>query len=1649
MATSLQNHPYKLPSHSPSIQTDAAGNQHYSQNNSSPHHSANTYTPPLNAAQARTSAVGRTAESVQAVKVTSPAARLQPPVDPSSSSTAKIASTLPGPSSPQPKPSHLGSELFDAIVQAADPRHPDHAAWQERYGSLSNRSSRASFSSSQKRDKLSSQVGTPTSRKSFDHSDLPTRRKQASRKADTRDLPKRLSQETGGSDADDPLVPAVHSGDDRSTPVRASFEGSVRSYRSSSVTSSSHRRRNRRLRDANRPKPLVPPIPPPRVTSSTNWQSTFGSPSLPELANSTPRTANHPSSSGTTSDNHDHHHLQVHAQRLLASPSAPASLRMAHPYASAMTFEKEHDPRLLPSMPSILQPSIELREPGSRLDRSHARQQHSTSTSGHSGHVASLTQASGTTSPGDTNLEGKSFLHLPRRPLQTGATAVSSPPFQGSGRTRPIQIAKEPEQIAPSRKSMSKIRQLLGSETPTLGGPPLPEKPNAPTHRATEPMPPSPGGPPPAVPPKHSARNVHQKTGSVSRVPVPALTNEEAEGIRESLDASRNLDLNIFPLRHDDEFRANDNEFENSDDDEPEDYTAEASAALPRLSTSAFHYTQHPTTSKARGPGVVRRSLDSIISPFRAGLLNGASTTSRQGAAGDGSKSSLAVPEVEPIAEGRRSFSDSRFVRPFIPRQRNVTLGRQTRPLSKVLDRPEDEIVDAVRQSNFQHRGAIPYGSGPDGGLKGLNGVTQAPQDTSGAPTYPTVAAAEVEPLSTRRSRRTGLRKKALPQGGSDANGFGNGLNGNTAESSWDAVGGHDASLPTMSSSRSLASTFSRSTSNLHESIDSPYDTFARSAAISKSQQQQPLRGKFGGFFTKVKGSMTPKGTPSTPAREFPTQFSSPAVSSPYQDSFGIVASPATSPAVGTPNGKKVERAFRSRVKSLTSPRGLSSSRSKDDMAPVPAVPAIPQHLAGLQKDSRVNEEHMHHENMPTSNGAPQNYLSSPTVMPASFSANFASPDTEPTRSVWEESPMIPASSSFGSAEKASRSLGRLLRRKKTQEDLDAVIDSFVPLPPKISHPDVADEAAPRSSMSSARGFDVIEPADSSLPVGQTRTTIRKTLSPALLSETPRPGTATSFEDTELSSVGHGETWPSGTQVMIGRGDPEAEADAENQPTVEDAAEELNELKGNDQRFKSPRGRFIRGNPAVDRLSRVEELSERLSYIADPVPESDAVDGASKSPNSLPTSPNPRSFGEHRSVRRSVSGNVRAQALPPTLQLAAPHDVKPRKISLDILRPSRKSESTVRDGSSVESPASLRSGFLSSPTATKFTTTPRTPATPSFGEQLTPWRSTSFSTARSSGRTSFSQDRDRAPVASPISPPMPTNSGVGQAMKRLGIKSKSKKVSKGIGPADVIVLDFDEEDTYGDDASTEMESRPSMSVEPRPSFGGGARPCFSSFARPSFGGGARSSIEATRRNSLVAAEMVTKLLEVEANGLVPIPVTPSFGPQLPKEMGRSSTSLNRGAAMDGDARTNGGEVAGLGIGSVQWSEGMPMGTGDSIDASTSDGTFTSQGIQTPENGSLSHSYSSQLPYRADSTGATTPHARPSMDTGRSMGTPGPAKSAELLAFEDMLGKFPQQQKSLLQDISARVAKAPIAGGGGSSSREDVASSSGVFPSLSE
>ena len=519
------------------------------------------------------------------------------------------------------KMTHLGSELYDAIVQAADPRHPDHAAWQERYGSLSNRSSRTSVVAKPS----TSSPATPSSRVSFEQSDLAFRRKHAPRNAGYWDLAYRQAHEAGGSDADDPL----HT-EERYTPVRASFESSSRSLRSPSIASSGHRRRNRRLRDA--PKPLVPPIPPPRITSSTNFQSSYGSPSLPELANSTPRTPCFPTSSGNTSDNQDRFQLQAAPQSDFASPSASPPLRMAHPYASPMILHTQQQQQQDLHSFSL---AHKFNQSASFSGNDRLPLHSSTSASSHPKRVP-VSQDAG-------------ISHLPRQPHTFPAVSSVSSPNE-----RSMQISDSPygpNRTVAASKSLSKIRQLLGPETPIPDSPSPPSRTDIPLRRETEARsPPSPPVLAPAVPPKDPKRSHQRAAGSISRKPVPQLDHgaEEVETAgRQSNDASRHVDLTIFPMRRDDEFCAN--EFES-----PDELEAEEQSCAMQHPLSSFTYTNMPSpfaTRPDRSPGVVRRSLDSIISPFRAGLLNSVSSSTGRISA-SASTSSLAVPEQEPIVEG-------------------------------------------------------------------------------------------------------------------------------------------------------------------------------------------------------------------------------------------------------------------------------------------------------------------------------------------------------------------------------------------------------------------------------------------------------------------------------------------------------------------------------------------------------------------------------------------------------------------------------------------------------------------------------------------------------------------------------------------------------------------------------------------------------------------------------------------------------------------------------------------------------------------------------------------------------------------------------------------------------------------------------------
>ncbi|GAC99708.1 CMGC/DYRK/DYRK2 protein kinase [Pseudozyma hubeiensis SY62] len=1355
-------------------------------------------------------------------------------------------------SSPQPVPAHLGSELFDAIVQAADPKHPDHAAWHDRYASLSIPSSRTSVASTHSRDKLpasSSPVSPPTLRRSLDHSDPSARRKTPSRKVGIRDLPYRPTHEATGSDADDPIYddPAYSS-------KRASFEGSLRSFRSVSATSSGQRRRNRRLHGS--PKPLVPPIPPPRVTSSTNWQSTFGSPSMPDLAGtSTSFTQGHPSSSNT-SDNRDPHLTHARSNYLLASPSAPSSLRSTHPYASAVAFREEPEQDVQPLPPRTGGGhSCSLQTNASRSSSNRAPLQNSTSSLNVSARV-------GRASMDDAARRDRADSHS-LRIRRPSALAVASPPspLQATQRTNVHHAA---EYTAAPRKSMSKIRQLLGSEASDLAARPLqgPVRSPLPTERKFD-------TPTPLQTPAQEsiARNAKQTAATAQ---TPAVNPRAAW---QSHDGPRSVDLNIFPMRRDDEFRTNEFEMDSSDDMEAETETRFAQMSPPGYSCTS----PSSTVRSDRRPGVVRRSLDSIISPFRAGLLNGKSSGPHA--------TTASASGTEQIAEGRVSFSESRFAKPFVPRQRTATMAGRTRPLSRVIDCPDDELEETLQPLDLDAQ----------------------------------------DRRATRSSPRAGNTNASLP----------------------------DASASSITGSQSVASTYSQSTSHLH-------DTSVTSHAPTIVHQRS--RGKLGGLLTKFKGSSSSRAVnlPTSPASD--TQSSSRSAQTLYQQyplsehALPITASPSFSViSTDSPATQRPERPFRARVKSLTT---LSSSGSKGQLDDVPPVPAIP--------------------------------------------VAFAAPDNNATRSVWEESPSIPSSSTFPS-EHSSGTIGRLLRRKKAQQKPNVVFDNVAPPPSQTSPPSllVEEQAEPRSSMSSARARDGMAPSGASTNIAQSRTTIRKTLSPALLSDTLQPSIESGLRSEQQDVL---STFPTsqGDRPVADHGD------ASLHSTSDDPAEEMADAETDEQRFRSPLKRFIRGQASVDRLSRVDELSERLSWM----PEADQASElrlSASMPLPTPSTHSPRSFGEHRSMRRSISGNLREHTAPSSLQIDASQKARPRKTSLDILRPMRKrSDTNLHDSDQLALSSSLRSP------STFLTSTPKSPATPGMREQLTPsWRPTGFGAPRS-GRSSFSQDRDRAPVASPMSPPLPSGRGVGQAFRRLGRKNKS---NKGIGPADVIIVDRND-DVDGNEVPGDWSWRPSMSTEPRPSFGTDARPSFSGLLRPTVGGGDRPSFDSISRP------------EVGVSSLMPSPVTSSFATNGPrqrpsKELSKSTASVHASPAdEEGRSASDGSVVAGLGINAIAWTEAVPSQKGENNDlsGSTSDGTFTTHGVSTPENGSLSHSCMSQMPTRSDLTGATTPLAgRVSMDVV-SQPTPPPVKSAELLALEAMLGRFPQQEKVLLQDISARVAQ---------------------------
>lgn len=245
------------------------------------------------------------------------------------------------------------------------------------------------------------------------------------------------------------------------------------------------------------------------------------------------------------------------------------------------------------------------------------------------------------------------------------------------------------------------------------------------------------------------------------------------------------------------------------------------------------------------------------------------------------------------------------------------------------------------------------------------------------------------------------------------------------------------------------------------------------------------------------------------------------------------------------------------------------------------------------------------------------------------------------------------------------------------------------------------------------------------------------------------------------------------------------------------------------------------------------------------------------------------------------------------------------------------------------------------------------------GTRSPAWTMASFGTPRL-GRTSFSQDRDRSAVASPISP-MREKTGrspaiLQNAMKKVRGKS-SKNLSKGIGPGDVAFA-FDD----GDDEEL-MDERESMQLG-RPSMDPGSTPGRSSFA---------------------AAEMMTKLLEAQANAMAPSPITPSFQSRNASLTGLGQAGSDTdGGSMYGSNRNRSEDNVGLGLGLGSMA-GMPGASGRSFSAS--------QIMRSPELGS----------------------------SNGSIYTP---KTPEMMAFADMLGKFGEKEKQLFKGISARVGDKP-------------------------
>ncbi|KAN0061333.1 hypothetical protein ACQY0O_006179 [Thecaphora frezii] len=1631
-----------------------------------------------------------------------------------------------------------GSELFDAIVQAADPRHPDHSAWKERYGSIATRSSRSSFSSQARRERPvalgsnsgGSQAALP---KPDDTTTDAASRKRDSLRSVRRTRPIFLhTVEPQDSDADDISDPSDDQGD-ASGSVRdvkggpSGSESSLRLARTNSTGSASRTRRRRRATEKTKIRAPPLPIPPPRVTSSTRWQATFGSPLADQPA----------------------HFPLPDSQEQFRDDSSEAKVGLVRPDCSynpepaagaVALLRLEHEDRRPMHHPSPLvsgndytaananatqyagpasSSSLSYSTYGGSIAHSHT-QSNATSPST----AAFSPSASMTTKRTDSEAAAMEMVTLPveevdRKPrirtktLEKGFFTFprSIFPLKASLKpsdtsTRPLQAdspslaaAPPPSSSTASRdsmtgrqKSISKIHQVLGSEAP-------------------EP-----------IMPNHARKASMQ----IPRVPVPSLhpLQEQAQQGKQSMDAARTLDSRVFPVRRDEEFQEFD-EFETSDSDAADgmDVDPNASFLSPSSRSPNFRSPSFRSPGDANGqvapgarvPGVVRRSLDSVISPFRAGLVANAKSGRRGPLESLSQASSPLMPSAERqsmdvAVEGRRSMSESRMIRPFL-RHRWTKTG--SRPLSRVPDGPEphkDETLAEDAQERPAPNGARPtiaihdheaedratpksafaaaegrqdhlltsLDDAPDGLLLPAAEVCERRPDSRikadegghSKAANPERARREVLALqqsSRRASHQQGSNRTKSTKGDASPSPSGGGQSGYTdltpeekikilAENTYflptresrsrpsSSCGlpvsyGNDAPpsesqhsgalhdpLASASSCRSLASSHnpppSFSQMPASSSInDASFDSYAKQSATPTSQS----RGRFAGLISRVKGSLTPgKTPPSVSYSTFTSPYSfgvttpglggdantPPSLDASQSGQFAnLAASSPTPAATGSPAGlgfqyeledpsNKQDRPRRIRA------RSLASARKKNKPPGVNSPEDFASFLSSLRPGDKVStqDEDWRRKLLSEAVGISFGTRTSPKPAHAQL-PSFQHSDLQ-------TAPQPPCDQS---PDTGGRAIGKILRKKRTAENLDQVIQSFVATAGKPMHLEVAEEAAPRPSMSSARGFTITGAEEEHmLAVGGMLPTIRKTLSPALLSEIA------------------GNDRESPIEEEFGEGSPTYDAEAPDETTEVlqsktstpriDETEVLAERDEDNNAVQAPMRRFIRRLASIDRLSRVEEMSIRASMSAD------SIDNYTGRPSiSVPISPMARSFGEHRQVRRSISGTLHPPITPKALELVDTNRYEYGKRSMDVSRlrnlseiayGSQQARLVVSDSSSVE--------FQDS----------RSPKKMSFGESLSPsWSRPSFNLQRN-GRTSFSQDRDRAPVASPLSPPKNYGSkspALIQAMKNLRVPGKrSKSFGKGIGPGDIVIPNFDDYDCEDDDNAAFDGVRPSMSLA-RPSMSA-SRPSMSasrpsmSASRPSMSASrpsmnlARPSVHLDRqgantsgagRSSLASAEMMTRLLEVHADAMVSTPVTATFPSEGGERSAPASLIDSMASETDGSVYTaaeySTDGMVGLGLGSLA---DMSNASRPSLSASVSSGDL--RGLKN------SDSQSNNL--------LKTPDVAAANANGNS-GFVYVAKTPELIAFEDMLGKFGQREKALLKDISARVGTTPHLG----------------------